>query len=427
MRKSTAIALAATTMACATEPTFHQDVKPIFDAHCVSCHSEGGIGPFPLTAETSVSWANAIKRAVTERTMPPWFAEPACAEYENDLSLTDEQIATIAAWADAGAPLGRPSSKATTPPEPPKGLSRVDRSLSMPVAYAPVNAPDDYRCFLIDWPETATKFVTGFAARPGNQRIVHHLVAFIITPDQVAAFEQLDADEDGEGYTCFGGPGGPPRAANWLGVWVPGEDGGDLPAGTGQRIEPGSKIVVQVHYNVTNAASGDTDLTTIDLTLEDEVEKEAVTLPFANPTWPFGGTMPIPAGEKDVTHSFQVELSKHLALQSKGVLENDEPVLIHSAFLHMHKLGVRGDLQLIKRATSTTECLLDIDRWDFHWQRTYRFKEPKRLDPGDQLFIECGWDNSGAKHGVREDVRDVAWGEGTGDEMCLGVIYVSKL
>ena len=73
-----------------------------------------------------------------------------------------------------------------------------------------------------------------------------------------------------------------------------------------------------------------------------------------------------------------------------------------------------------ERKTPTTECLLDIPRWDFHWQANYRFKEPKVVKSGDRIAVECHWDNS------LPGARDVSWGEGTEDEMCLGIFYMTQ-
>jgi hypothetical protein len=62
---------------------------------------------------------------------------------------------------------------------------------------------------------------------------------------------------------------------------------------------------------------------------------------------------------------------------------------------------------------------LDIPRWDFNWQNSYRLREPRVVRPGDQLAIECHWNNSAP------GAVDTNWGEGTSDEMCLGVLYMT--
>lgn len=409
----------------ANEPalTWHRDIKPIVDQNCVGCHTEGGIGPFTLEDySVAYQFRDRIADQVENRVMPPWLAAPGCAEYQHDPSLAQEDIDTIVAWVDLGAPEGTPV-EASEPEENEQGLSRVDLTLEMPEDYVQQVEPDDYRCFLIDWPADHTQFVTGFRANPGNPQVVHHVIAFLVGPDSVDTYREYDDAEPGPGYTCFGGPAGPggqtdASGAGWIGAWAPGSQGSDFPEGTGMRIEPGSKIALQVHYNSQTAGTGP-DLTSIDLRLADQVDKEAFTLPWANPMWLDGNGMSIPAGESDVTHSFAFDPTTFIGGSS---------FVIHSAALHMHQLGSRGTLK-IDRADGSEECMLDVPRWDFHWQLAYGFTEPKVFNPGDRLSIECHWDNTEANQpivrGAQQTPRDVAWGEGSTDEMCLGVFYVT--
>jgi hypothetical protein len=288
----------------------------------------------------------------------------------------------------------------------------------MPAAYRPRQAPDDYRCFLIPWPAeyADTAYVTGFGATPGNTSIVHHIIAFVATPAMVAQYEAMDAAEAGPGYTCFGGTGGPARS--WLGAWAPGSLGADLPAGTGLVMQPGSLIILQVHYN-TLADDGEPDTSSIELKLDAEVARVARIQPFTDPAWIGSDSMLIPAGEADASHSFAADLSRLLGPNGYE---------IHAAGLHMHTLGVRAALS-VERAGGGSDCVLDIPAWDFHWQGSYGLVAPMAVAPGDQLRIECHWDNS-ATHQPTVDgqplpPRDVTWGEGTTDEMCLGVLLVT--
>jgi hypothetical protein len=112
-----------------------------------------------------------------------------------------------------------------------------------------------------------------------------------------------------------------------------------------------------------------------------------------------------------------------------GVMPSGNAFQIYSASFHQHLLGTGGKLE-IQRGTGGSECMLDIPRWDFHWQRTYPFSRAKIFRPGDKMSIECHWDNSAENQpyldGAKATSRDVKWGEGTRDEMCLGVLYVSE-
>ena len=101
---------------------------------------------------------------------------------------------------------------------------------------------------------------------------------------------------------------------------------------------------------------------------------------------------------------------------------------LHSAMPHMHTFGQSITIAVV-HPDGTRDTLMTIPKWDFHWQREYVWQEPASLDPGDKLAIECEWDNSVRAQpvidGTRLTPRDLTWGEGTADEMCLALIYVT--
>src|SRR5688572_7352082 len=89
-------------------PTFTKDVLPILQRSCQQCHRPGTSAPMSLLAYEDVRpWARSIKQKVTRREMPPWHIDRSIGEYIADPSLSDQEIATIAAWVDAGSPQGR--------------------------------------------------------------------------------------------------------------------------------------------------------------------------------------------------------------------------------------------------------------------------------------------------------------------------------
>src|ERR1700689_147798 len=95
------------TTAAPAAPTFYKNVLPILQNHCQSCHRPGEVAPMPLvTYEQTRPWAASMAHSVTMRVMPPWFADPRYGHFANDASLTDQQIATLVAWSEAGAPAG---------------------------------------------------------------------------------------------------------------------------------------------------------------------------------------------------------------------------------------------------------------------------------------------------------------------------------
>ena len=402
-------------------PTWHRDVRSIVTQSCASCHTAGAIAPFVLQSYADVFARRSLVRTqIDSRKMPPWPPGPGCAEYADDRSLPEQDRATLLSWIDGGAPEGDPADARPSSPPPPGGLSRVDRELQLGAPYVPVQAPDEYRCFLLDWPETQRRYVTGFVAKPGNAAIVHHVLVFLAAPAQVAQFQALDDADPAPGYTCFGGPGG---LTPTLGGWTPGSRGGDFPLGTGVPVDPGSKIILQVHYNLPRGL-GPSDQTSIQLKLDTAVDRQAFLLPWADPSWLNARTMVIPAGQADVRHAFTFSPGAYLGLITSGAIPPG-PFTVYGAGSHQHLRGTRNRLE-IQRTGGARECLLDIPRWDFHWQGTYALKTPKRVETGDSISIECHWDNSAANQPGGALPRELNWGEGTEDEMCLGFLYITQ-
>ena len=132
----------------AAEVTFTKDVAPILQRSCQSCHRPHALAPMSfLTYEDARPWARSMKERTALREMPPWFIDKniGIQYFKDDISLTDEQIATFAAWADAGAPRGTPADM----PPPIEwadvnewSLGTPDLIVSSPVMTVPAVAAD---------------------------------------------------------------------------------------------------------------------------------------------------------------------------------------------------------------------------------------------------------------------------------------------
>jgi hypothetical protein len=94
----------------------------------------------------------------------------------------------------------------------------------------------------------------------------------------------------------------------------------------------------------------------------------------------------------------------------------------------MHLLGAAIRLEL-NPGTPRAKVLLDIPRWDFHWQNAYTLVHAVEAEPGDVVRVTCRHDvgrRGRAGSGVPKKARYVLWGEGTTDEMCLGILQVAR-
>ena len=117
-----AAASAQSAPAADAEVTFARDVAPILQRSCQQCHRPASVAPMSLLTYAEVRpYARAIKTRTALRNkrgaMPPWFLERdlGIQHYKNDISLSEDEIALIGRWVDAGAPPRRPRRPAAPP------------------------------------------------------------------------------------------------------------------------------------------------------------------------------------------------------------------------------------------------------------------------------------------------------------------------
>lgn len=377
-------------------PTYAEDVAPILAKHCWGCHVDGGFAPFPLVSYDDVATiGNAIVAETAGRRMPPWPIDStgACQSFADARWLSDDELATIAAWVDAGSAPGDLAAL-PDPPTPPT-LGEIDGTLVLPT-YTPVAEPpehpfDDYRCFVVDPGLTDGGTLVAFEVRPGVVEQAHHIVLFSLDSD--AAVQQAlanDAESEGPGYRCFGDAG--VSDTRIVGAWTPGVPVVRFPEGTGVALPPASPIVVQMHYNLAGGAQADD--TAIDLQVDPgATHLESVIFVDADLAIPPGV-----AGHEE---------------QSVTTFDGG-PVDLLAVFPHMHQIGRTMRVEITSGGATT--CAADVPRYEFHWQELYSYTEGVRLAPGDEVRLRCGYDSTG---------RDAptTWGEGSGDEMCAVVFF----
>ncbi len=382
-------------------PTWNEHVAPLVFARCVSCHRAGGIAPFSLEDYASARpFAAGMARATAARTMPPTVvnASGACNTYRDDVAwLSDADIATLGRWADAGAPEGPPPAR-RAPPQPPTGLEGADVRVDIGVSYTPPQGrADQYRCFLADPGVAADRYITGYEVLPGDTRVVHHVIVYSLpTAEAEAEAARRDAADPMPGYECFGGPGTTSTAP--LVVWAPGGEATRFPEGTGLRLVGGRRVAIQVHYNLLHGTFA--DRTAVRLRTTATVGAEARLVPV---------------------NATNIEIPPRVASTSvegtRAVMPAQAPrgVRVYGVAPHMHELG--RTLRVEARGAAA-RCLVDVNRWNFHWQRLFFYANPVDVAPGDTIAITCGYDSTSRSAVTRR-------GEGTQDEMCLNYLYLT--
>ena len=430
-------------------PTYHAHVRPIIEASCNACHSEGRIAAYaPFSDPADVVWlAEDIRFHVVNGIMPPWMPSRENLPLKYDRSLSDTEIATIAAWADAGAPLGDPHDYA---PPASEGFEfeevRADLTLQLEEPYEPdPDALDDYRCFALPLEIEAAQFITGYEFIPDVVEMAHHNILYLFDEEAARVIQRRNYADGRPGWSCYGGPGLPIEGEG-IGGWAPGASPVLFPSGAGFLIEPGQHIVVEMHYNLWTTRQPDQSRIILQLESAESELAELINISLAAPV-----EIPCPTGHEGPQCEREAAIERVAKLYGEdarytpdyllrecgqrladyadnsgeqAIGHCDFPVTgsltLYSASGHMHELGRSFRMELNPDSDESL-LLLDIPRWDFHWQDSYQFVEPVTIDFGDVLRMTCTWDNS-----LSEDPRYVVWGEGTSDEMCFGTVMALK-
>jgi hypothetical protein len=403
-------------------PTYYRDVLPILREHCEVCHRAGGIAPMSFESyEEAARYAEPIRFATQNKSMPPWFAVAGIGRFSNDPSLSEEEIATLAAWSAAKVPAGDPRD-APAPRDWAEGWSipRPDLVVKMtqPVAL-PASGDVDYTYEIVPTRFAEDRWVQMAAVLPSARANVHHAVVYIRPPDSnwlrhapvnepFTAATLKDAEDR--------------RGAHWtdsdiLLVYAPGSSPDEWPATMAKLVPAGSDLVFQMHYTTNGKAAADQSRVGIVFSKRPPRQR-VLTLQLTNDHFV------IPPAVDD----FHVE--------ARGALPNDATLL--SFFPHMHLRGKRFEYNLVKRGIGEQsrgagpnsaskveiETLLRVN-YHFHWQMSYRLAEPRLLKAGTELQAVAWYDNSPNNPHNPDPNAAVRWGEQTYDEMMVGFFDVA--
>jgi hypothetical protein len=425
----------------------YADVAPIFNSKCVGCHTVGGVAPFSLTSAADAhAHAQLIEAMTQARRMPPWPPGPDSKPFvgQGSRQLTAHELDLIASWVAGGARVGH---RVAPPPRPaaPKGLVFQPATAYLP---RPEVGLDDYHCTLLEPKLTESRMVTAAHVIPGRADIVHHVILYELRSADVPAARAKNRASGGSGWTCFGGPGVGEDDINhgrWLGVWVPGKTNDAFPRGTGMSLPKGAAIVVQIHYNLIHHARPDRTRISLEFAPAGAKVKALETKQYFAPI-----EVPCPAGVKNplcnrdaaIAYLYKAYGAEAGTLPD-GLLQFcgktlpaaagttttcerrlDGATTIYAVAGHMHVRGV--DIRVELNPGNGWMTLLHIPAWNFHWQDFYTLAKPIFAPVGSNVRVTCRYDNSRAKQpvigGKRLPPRYILWGEGTTDEMCLGVL-----
>ena len=454
---TTSDTLTSDTATSGTAISFANDVQPVLEENCVSCHSGTGPGTTHLVMESAgdvTTIADFMAFRVEAGEMPPaplsGLQEIA---YQFDLEMTPEDRQTIIDWAAGGGELDvaeDTSLTATSQTFPPIDADLV---LAADGPYPGSDKLDDYRCRIIDPEFTDTSWVTSIETRIDESRVLHHSIISILPADLRADADALDGADGAPGWNCqtVSQVGG--EFLSSVAGWAPGTGPITLPEGTGIQMDAGDTFVVQWHYHYDSEPLPDNSGLAIEIADDAEVAAAGGALAparYSNLVGP--AEIPCasfesgPLCDRDAAveriaeeFGFQSTLLPEVINRRCGVTPEDfahftdgvassscdlpAPVgQVISMTPHMHELGSTYRLTL-NPDTPEEQVLIDIDQWDFDWQLGYYPEEALTFDDDDVLRLECGWDRSLWPAGLES--RYIVWADGTQDEMCFTGLAVS--
>jgi peroxiredoxin len=364
-----------------TVPSYVKEVAPLLRQHCVECHRPDGIGPWSLSEYSRAKhYARMMEEVLLTRRMPPWDADPSYGKFANAHGLTAEQTQTLIRWVEAGAPRDEGAEPLAEPltPLPAWSLGQPDVVLRLPeVQEIPATGVLEYRYIHIPAPFTNEVWITGTDIKPGNRKVVHHVILYAKWPD-------CPDDGTGNGVHLCG--------------WAPGLPPSRFPDGVGRRLPAGAELTAEVHY--TTCGSAQTDQSEIALYLASAPQPRMAEIRRAVEI-----DVDIPPGSDEARHSATYAFKR--------------PATLYSLMPHMHFRGkwMRYDLLL---PDGKKETLLNVPRYDFNWQLGYQLATPRHVPAGAWLLVTGAFDNSPDNPGNPDPRKRVHFGLQSWDEMFIG-------
>jgi hypothetical protein len=362
--------------------SYAERIAPLLADRCVSCHREGGIGPWAMTGYDKVrGFAPMMREVIRTKRMPPWHADPHYGKFVGDRSITNEDAKALVHWIEAGAPRG-------TGPDP---LAALDKSWSewtlgkpdliveVPAYEVPATGVVSYQYPYAANPMGRDVWIRAIEILPGDRSVVHHVLAGIDDPG------------NGERRAVRGQIGE-------LGGYAPGKNAVPYPSDTGILLRKEARFRFQMHYTPNGKAI--TDVTRIGYYFYDKPPKHALEMAMILNT-----ALSIPANTKSYSESLD-----HVF---------DRDVMLYSLLPHAHLRG-RAARFTAHYPDGREEILLSVPKYDFKWQPLYALDPPKLMPAGTRITLDMSWDNSAQNPANPDPSQVVRWGEQTWEEMNVG-------
>ena len=400
-----------------TGPTFSKQVAPILFKNCVKCHREGDLASrVPLVTFDSVRpWAESIKQQVMTREMPPWPADPSrSAKFRNDPRLSQQDIDTLVAWVNAGAPKG---NDADLPPLPkfmedgwmhPQGL-KPDLVLSLPgEVHVPATGEIPYVRLLVKVPFEGDRWIVASQTRPSNPHLVHHMaitelaLADGMTPadlDQLALVaRQMGLPNLMTGAQPAVTAPSNPEVFDMLGMFTPGTTFEMYPEGSARLLKGGKNMYLNFNMHYMTTGKPETDRSMIAFWFQPGPPRHQLyRIPGAGETLLANGKELLtdtPGTKAEGTQVAIPPIPPHAEnYELTGVTGYPRPVTIYQFQPHAHRHG-KDFTYTVVYPDGREQTVLSVPKFDTRWQMAYEFETPLKLPAGSKLVVTAHYANS---------------------------------
>ena len=403
---------------------YFRDIQPFLYKHCVVCHQEKGVAPFPLVSyEDATLWIETAIKLVELKVMPPGQAESHFAMNELIPNPTPGNLDVLKKWVDEGMPKGvQPAAALAIPSTDPEGeeLGKPDMVLKQDMVMKLAPTGDDlYRYVVFKLNLDHELKVQKVRMVPGNKKMVHHSLVFFadsevlnrISNDRELHDFGLQPGDHGPGYgqgAKLGKYYQTGKQSNqyhfeMIGAYTPGGGTSRVPDGYAITIPPKSDLLLQMHYHRTG---------------KEESDSSSIELYFAkgdiNPTKEYRATT--------INDEKFLVMPPNLKKRTHFAWPVEEDCQIVTVAPHGHFLTLTQTLTL-EKPDGTRQTLMHVPRYDFNWQKPYTFREPVSVPKGSKIHVSSLMDNTSENpHNPYKPPKPVFLGENTSDEMVLPLV-----
>lgn len=369
--------------------TFYKDVAPIINTKCTPCHRPGEAAPFSLiTYEDVAKRASFVKKVTQSGYMPPWKPDKHFSTFQNDRSLSKEEIATIAKWVETNVPKGKPGKQnqeilsryieGTQYNRKPDIVLKTSKSFLVKG-----DNQERFVVFKIPFELAAEANVEAIEFVSSNKKVIHHAnFGFYPVPDKSIDIQNttdhIDLTESDRSkynqYLPY------KKQMTYYAGWIPGTSFESYPKDFGWVMPQRGVMLLTIHYSPLGKDAE--DISGVNVFFKKTPVKRPVKVISL-------GSAGI--GEKDITPYFVILADSVATFKLKITTPQDQSLMY--VWPHMHLLGKEFTAYAVTPAGDTIN-LVHIPDWDFRWQEIYKFKHLVKIPKGSILTITGTYDNT---------------------------------